>query len=332
MTRRTIALAAAIIALVSAVLLAALPANASRSHAVDPATINPAQLKLPDSALPAGTGIDHSAVSDNPDADDITTPPDKFPSQLRILHQTQYGNETPGKPSLGRLTGYRMDFHFAISGAAAGTEYLASIFPSAAKAQAAMADAIGPGTLIAIIGSPLAHQCTVGDMCKAYSGPVPDIIYVTALTASKALVAIFTDGPILVETATQVPIDRFDALEPAVESFEFSLLAAADIQVKAVLNGKGGDTDTPTPTLTATNTPTPTATATSTDTPVPPTVTPTKQPVVLHCKKGYTIVSGKCKKTPHCKKGYKVVKGKCKKLPVCKKGYTLVHGKCKKHK
>ncbi len=329
MTRRTIALIAAIIALISAVLLATLPANASRSHAVDPTTINPAQLKLPDAALPAGTAIDHSAVSDNPDADAITTPPDKFPSQLRILHQTPYGNETPGQAGLGRLTGYRMDFHYTISGAAAGTEYLASIFPSAAKAQAAMNDAIGPGSLLAIIGSPLAHQCTVGDLCKAYSGPVPG-------STNQAVVAIFTDGPILVETATQVPAARFDALEPMLESTLFSLLAAADVQVKAVLNGQGGNTNTPAPTLTATNTPTATATATatatSTDTPVPPTATPTKKPTVLHCKKGYTIVSGKCKKTPHCKKGYKVVKGKCKKLPVCKKGYTLVHGKCKKHK
>jgi len=306
MTRRTIALIAAIIALVSAVLLAALPANASRSQAVDPTTINPAQLKLPDSALPAGTGIDHSAVSDNPDADAITTPPDNFPSQLRILHQTPYGNETPGQAGLGRLTGYRMDFHYTISGAAAGTEYLASIFPSVAKAQAAMNDAIGSGSLLTIIGSPLAHQCTVGDMCKAYSGPVPG-------STNQAVVAIFTDGPILVETATQVPADRFDALEPSIESILFSLLAAADLQVKAVLNGQGGVTATATPMLTSTNTPTPTATATATDTPVPATATPTKTPKVLHCKKGHKVVNGKCKKPPYCKKGYKLVHGKCKK-------------------
>jgi hypothetical protein len=323
-TRRTIALIAAIIALVSAVLLAALPANASRSHAVDPTTINPVQLKLPDSVLPAGTGIDHSAVSDNPDADAITTPPDKFlPTPYLAPDRVRERDAWPGRPGTHHRVSDGLPLHDL--GAAAGTEYLASIFPSAAKAQAAMNDAIGPGSLIAIIGSPLAHQCTVGDVCKAYSGPVPG-------STNQAVVAIFTDGPILVETATQVPADRFDALEPTIESTLFSLLAAADIQVKAVLNGKGGDTDTPTPTLTATNTPAPTATATSTDTPVPPTATPTKQPVVLHCKKGYTIVSGKCKKTPHCKKGYKVVKGKCKKLPVCKKGYTLVHGKCKKHK
>ncbi len=325
MTRRTIALIAAIIGLVSAVLLAALPANAFRSHAVDPATINPAQLKLPDPALPAGTGIDHSAVSDNPDADASTTPPDKFASQLRILHQTPYGNETPGQAGLGRITGYRMDFHYTISGAAAGTEYLASIFPSATKAQAAMNDAIGPGSLLAIIGSPLAHQCTVGDVCKAYSGPVPG-------STNQAVVAIFTDGPILVETATQVAADRFDALEPTLESTLFSLLAAADAQVKAVLNGKGGDTNTPTPTLTATNAPMPTATATATDTPVPPTATPTKKPKILHCKKGYKVVNGKCKKPTLCKKSYKVVNGKCKKPPFCKKGYKLIHAKCKKHK
>jgi len=308
MTRRTIALIAAIIVMVSAVLLAALPANASRSQAVDPTTINPAQLKLPDSALPVGTGIDHSAVSDNPDADAITTPPDKFSSQLRILHQTPYGNENPGQPSLGRITGYRMDFHYTISGAAAGTEYLASIFPSAAKAQAAMNDAIGPGSLLTIIGSPLAHQCTVGDVCKAYSGPVPG-------STNQAVVAIFTDGPILVETATQIPADRFNALEPTIESILFSLLAAADVQVKAVLNGQGGNTNTPTPTLIATSAPTATATATSTDTPVPPTATPTKKP-----------------KSHHCKKSYKVVNGKRKKPPYCKKGYKLIHGKCKKHK
>lgn len=243
--------------------------------------------------------LDHAGVSDNNDANGTTTPPDGFKSQLRILHQTPYDQ-------LGRITGYRMDFHYSVSGSPAGTEYLASIFPTAAKAQAAMQDAIGPGSLISIIGAPLTHQCHVGDMCAAFSGPNPG-------TSNKAVVAIFTDGPVMVETATQVPAATFDALEPSLETTLYGFLAAADVQVKIALNTPPGppsnatNTATPVPpTPTNTVAPTNTATATATTPPPPPSPTTKKK-----CPKNSTKKHGKC---------------------VCKKGYVKKHGKCVKKK
>lgn len=272
MTRKTVILLLAAVALLLAAVPLRAPAHAATS--VDPATIDPAALRLPDSALPPGASIDHSAVSDNADASAQTTPADGFKSQLAILHQTLYAK-------LGRLTGYRMDFRYTLGGAPAGTEYLVSVFPTADNARAAMADAIGPGSLIQIIGAPLPRQCTVGDACAAYSGPVPG-------QPLKAVVAIYTDGPILVETATQVPAASFAALEPQLESVLFGFLATSDALIKTVLGGQTSASSTPTATATATATPTVTPS---------PTPQPTKaRHKKRKCKKGYKRVHGKCKR------------------------------------
>lgn len=174
-----------------------------------------------------------------------------------------------------------MDFRYTLGGAPAGTEYLVSVFPTADKARAAMADAIGPGSLIQIIGMPLPRQCTVGDACAAYSGPVPG-------RPLKAVVAIYTDGPILVETATQVPAASFDTLEPQLESVLFGFLATSDALIKAVLGGQTSSSATPTATATATATPT----ATPSPTPQPTKARHKKR----KCKKGYKRVHGKCKR------------------------------------
>jgi hypothetical protein len=234
--------------------------------------------------------LDHAAVSNNDDANGTTTPPDGYKAQLRIIHQTAYD-------ALGRLTGYRMDFHYFLQANLTGTEYLASIFPDAAHAQAAMDDAIKPPALITIIGQPLTNQCSVGDACAAYSGPNPG-------TSNRAVLAIFRQGPILVETATQVPAASFAALEPTLETTLYGLLAAVDAQIKLALNPPppGQATDTPTPT----STPTSTATATPTET---PTATATTVPTVVKkaCPKNATRKHGKCT----CKKGYTMKKGKC---------------------
>lgn len=371
MSRRAIAQVTAIAVLAGAAVFSALPVRASHSRAVDPATIDPAKLALPLSAIPpnlnlclSGTvdasgqltggsvstgtpagalacglvsgyepiltdaalkpvpgritvggktftikvgvtldnenlisSLDHSAVSDNNDANAKTTPPDGYKTSINIIHQQPYDG-------LGRINGYRMDFKFHLGGALAGTEYLASVFPSADKAKAAMQDAIGGGSLITIIGAPLAHQCKVGDDCAAYSGPNPG-------TNNKAVLAIFYHGPILIETATQVPFDKFDALEPQLEAVLYGFLAAADTQIQAALNpgSQGSPTNTPAATTTATDTATPTSTATST--PVPPTSTPLPKRPAKKCKKNETKKKGKC---------------------ICKKGYTKVHGKCVKKK
>jgi len=275
MRRRTIATLIALSAFTASATLSSHSADASRPHAVAPQQIDPLSLKLPASALPPGPIIvDHEGISDNPDADGITTPPDKFKSQLAILHQTPY-------ETLGRISGYRFDFRYNIASAQAGTEYLASVFPDQAHAKAAMDDAIGPGSLIQIIGHPLTHQCAVGVACAAYSGPVPG-----STPLMDAVVAIYYDGPILVETATQVPDSQFAALEPQIETILFGFLAAADIQVQAALSGKPPGT----PVL-ATSTATATATATATPR---PTAKPLKK-----CKKGYKRVHGKCKRKKH---------------------------------
>jgi hypothetical protein len=275
MRRRTIVTVIALSAFTASATLSTHSVSASIPQAVAPQQIDPLSLKLPASSLPPGQIIvDHQSVSDNPDADGITTPPDKFKSQLAILHQTPY-------ETLGRITGYRFDFRYNIGSAQAGTEYLASIFPDQAHAQAAMNDAIGPGSLIQIIGHPLTHQCSVGVACAAYSGPVPG-----STPLMDAVVAIYYDGPILVETATQVPDSLFTSLEPQIETILFGFLAAADIQVQAALSG----TPPGTPVLA-----TATATATVTATPRP---TPTKAPL-KKCKKGYKRVHGKCKRKKH---------------------------------
>jgi hypothetical protein len=249
--------------------------------------------------------LDHAAVSTNDDANGTTTPADGYKAQLRIIHQTAYD-------ALGRLTGYRMDFHYFLPGNTSdtffltGTEYLASIFPDLAHAQAAMDDATKSPALITIIGQPLTHACSVGDACAAYSGPNPG-------TANKAVLAIFRDGPILVETATQVPASAFAALEPTLETTLYGLLASADAQIKVALNPPPPGQPTNTPTATPTNTPTatPTATATATATPTA-TATQTPPPAKKTCPKNSSRKHGKCM----CKKGYVMKKGKCvKKKP-----------------
>lgn len=230
--------------------------------------------------------LDHSAVSDNDDANGQTTPADGYKSQLRIIHQTSYDQ-------LGRITGYRMDFHYFLSGYLTGTEYLVSIYPDAGKARAAMDDAVRPPALITIIGSPLAHQCAVGDACAAYSGPNPG-------TTNDAVLAIFRHGPIVVETATQVPAAAFSMLEPTLETTLYGLLGTADQLIQQALNPTRA-TATPTATIVPTATVTPTATETS----MPPT------PIRKACPKHSSRKHGSC---------------------VCKKGYGKKHRKCLKKK
>lgn len=257
-------------------------------------TVNGKSYAIAAGATLQGAGqvdsLDHGAVSDNADANGTTTPADGFMSQLRIIHQKPYDQ-------LGRLTGYRMDFHYFLQSNLAGTEYLASIYPSQATAKAAMDDAISPPALITIIGQPLARQCSVGDACAAYSGPNPG-------TTNTAVLAIFRDGPIVIETATQVPSAAFTALETTLETTLYGLLSSADQRIQQALNPSK-----PTNTPTSTATPTATPTATATDTPIP-----TPPPVVKHKK---------------CPKNSVKKHGKC----TCKKGYVKKHGKCvKKHK
>jgi hypothetical protein len=256
MTRKTFVLLAAMLAMLLGLVMSAGPAGATRARDIDPSL-----LALPTSALPAGAVIDDQMVADNATADK---------SQLHVVHQNLY-------EALHRITGYQMDFRYKIQGVAAGTEYLASVFGSQADAQAAMKDAIAPGTLIALIGQPLPQQCTVGDLCQAYSGPNPG-------TPNMVILAIFTDGPIMVETASGVPSVSFAAVEPALQATLYALLAAADVQIKLALSGGGKITDTPT--------------AVSTDTQVPATPTATPKPLIKkkHCKKGTHLVHGKCKK------------------------------------
>jgi hypothetical protein len=300
MTRRVWVLAVIVAALIGSVLISVLPARASHPRDIAPSAIDPAWLALPASALPAGAVVDHSAVSDNADANGTTTPPDGHKSQLRQIHQKGYDQ-------LGRLTGYRLDFRFTLQGTPAGTEYLASIYPDANTAKAAMDDAVTFPALIVLIGTPLPTPCTVGDECKAYSGSVPGGVNGVPYTA---VLAIYRRGPIVVETATQVPTASFNALESVLATTLFGFLSAADIQVQIALSGGPTKAPTNTPT-TEPATATPTATATATNTAVP-TDTPTKtKPAAKKCPKNASKKHGKC---------------------ACKKGYVLKHGKCMKKK
>jgi hypothetical protein len=236
---------------------AALPARASRAGAV-----NPQQLALPPSALPAGAVLQTNTVSDNADADK---------SNFHVLHPNSY-------QSLGRITGYHQIFNFPLEGSTVGTDYLASEFSSVSQATAAMNESVGPNSLVSIIGRPLDHPCTAGDACQAYYGTNPlDPTY-------KVVFGAFVRGPILVETASQVPASAFDQVEPALETTLYGLLSGADNQAKLAL-GETSPTNTPAPT--ATNTPLPTATP-----------EPTGKPKSRHitCKKGTKLVKGKCKK------------------------------------
>lgn len=283
MSRRSLVTLALLLSLMCATMLSARPAGASSPPAVDPTSIDPATLAVPAALLPAGSTVYHSAVSDNPDADAKTTPADGHPSLITALHLTQYGNDDPSRGNLGRLTGFRLDFTYVVSGATAGTEYLASIFPSAAQAQSALDDATGSHSLIALIGKPLPQTCTVGDVCKGFYGSNP------VLAGQEAVGLFYVDGPILVETVSSAPSAGFDSLEPALQSVLNSFLLASDTRVKSAL-GEGKPADTPT--ATATGTPVPTATSV----PTPQTAAP-RHPKKKHCKKGYKLIKGKCKKT-----------------------------------
>lgn len=278
MSRRTLAPVVLALSLLGGSTLSARTAGASPSRAVDPSAIDPAGLAIPMSVLPAGATVYHDSVSDNADADAKTTPLDGHQSLVTALHLTQYGNEDPSRPNLGRLTGYRMDFTYSLSSAIIGTEYLASIFPSAALAQAALVDATGPLSVISLLGKPLPQTCGVGDICNGFYAPNP------LLVGQEAVVALYRDGPILVETVTSAPAAGFDALEPALQATLNGLLLATDIRVKAMLVAAEA-TDTATPTAT------PLPTATATPTPRHPGTTKKKS-----CKKGYKLVKGKCKK------------------------------------
>ena len=105
--------------------------TAGASH---PAAVDPSRLVLPASALPPGATVVYSAVSDNADAD-LTAPPGQYNNDIRGLHQQSY-------TTLGRLTGYRMRFHFPVAGTEITTQYLASIFATPEAARAALKDAI----------------------------------------------------------------------------------------------------------------------------------------------------------------------------------------------
>jgi hypothetical protein len=277
MTRRTALVIAVFVALACGVLVTALPAGATRVHDVDPTKIDPAQLALPQSALPAGTVIDLSKVSDNADADSSTT--------HNLLHHQFY-------ETWHRITGYRMDYHYTVQGVVIEAGYLASIFPTPADARAALDDATGPGSVIQFLGTPLPDPCTAGDLCRGYSGPNPQDGTKTGLVAD------FVRGPILVEAATQVPNDAFAQLKTVMEAQAYGVVNTMDVQVKAALTGgpSNGATDTPTPTATVTPLPT--------DTPTP------KPAPAKKCKKNQHLTHGKCA----CVKGYKLVHGKCKKV------------------
>jgi hypothetical protein len=283
MSRRALVPIALMLSLIGANGLSVRTVGASPTRAVDPATIDPAVLALPATLLPPGSTIYHSGVSDNPDADAKTTPADGHQSLMTTLHLTQYGNEDPNRGNLGRLTGFRTDFLYAVSGATVGTEYLASIFASAAKAQTALDDATGRLSLIALIGKPLPQTCSVGEICKGFYGPNP------LLAGQEVVVALYVDGPILVETVTSAPSSGFDTLEPALQSVLNSFLLASDTRVKVAL-GEGEPAGTPS--AVATITPAPTATSV----PALPTGVPSP-PKKKHCKKGYKLSKGKCKKT-----------------------------------
>ena len=255
MSTRTLAPLTAAVALLVSTLCPALPVAASR-----PSTVDPAKLALSQSALPAGAVVVHSGVSDNADADGAPSP-DGYNNDIRQLHQQHYA-------ALGRITGYRERFHFALqpsaaqdqssSGVQVTTQYLASVFGSSQQARAALDDATGPGSLIALIGSPLTPQCAAGEACAAFSGinGSSTILYMGAVR-----------GPALVEFASAVDTTAWHQapVAAAVQSALYAVLAAADAQVQAALGASGGTTPTP-----GTPSPTPTPTPTAAAIAVPP--------------------------------------------------------------
>lgn len=268
MTRWRLAVVAALAMLAASSLFSAFPAGASHPRALDPTL-----LRLPSSALPAGSVIDHDAVSDNADADGAPSP-DGHPARTYQLHHQLY-------EVLGRLTGYRIDFHYSAGGATVESGYLASIFATPDKAKAAMEDAVGPDSIIAYVGHKLPDPCASGEACQAYYGPNPNE------PGKTAMIVIFTRGPLLFEIPAQVPSDSFAQLETTMETTLYGLASALDAQAQRVLAASGTTTES-TPTPTATSTPLPAVSATKT--PVKP---PKKH---KQCKKGYKLKHGKCKK------------------------------------
>jgi cell division septation protein DedD len=269
MTRRRLVVVVALASLIGSALFSALPAGASH-----PGTLDPALLRLPSSGLPAGSVVDHDAVSDNADADGAPSP-DGHPARTYQLHHQLYD-------VLGRITGYRMDFHFNDGGVEIEGGYLASIFATPDAAKAAMNDAVGQDSIIAYVGHKLPDACTAGDACQAYYGPNPNE------PGKTGMIVIFTRGPILMEVAAQVPNDSFNQLETSMEASLFGLAATLDALAQQALGA---------PSTGGSSTPTPTATATSI--PVPPPAAPTKTATKTskkHCKKGYKLKHGKCKK------------------------------------
>jgi hypothetical protein len=352
MTRRTLVLAVAILALLGGGVLSSLPARASHPRDVAPQNVDPHLFALPASALPppataciigstnassqlttaqviiAGTGsgnpiicgiiseykaatatdagtitvagqtfgiapgvaiggieqftiVDHVGLSNNQDADGTVTPPDGFTAQLRVVHSANYED-------LGRLdNGWREDMHYYLGGVQTGTEYLVSVFPDAAHAQAAMDDATTKQyNILSIIAQPLtgADACTAGTTCKAYAGVRPG-----SNPAQEAIFTIFVRGPVLVETASVVLADKFLSVKAEVEASLYGMLISADNHIQLAFNPQA-PTDTPTatstPTVQATDTAAPTATPTATPKPVKKT---------LKCKKGYKKVKKKGK-------------------------------------
>ena len=296
MTRRTPVLMALIVALVVAAVLSAGSGNGARTTSVLAAS-DPSQLALPASALPSTTilPLDHSAVSDNKDADgngSCVANPDGSVAQMKCGHPG-YNYE-----DFNRVTGYREDFRYTLTASSVGTqqvgtEYLASVMPDVASATKAFNAFTGPTSLISYIAIENV-PCSIGDQCAFFVGPNPG-------TPNLAVYAVFTRGPILIETASQVPAGdndtTFKALEPAMKTTLFSLLEAADVQAELYLNQA---TDTPvtgSTSATSTSIPAPpTATVAPTSTPVP-TATPKPKSKKPKCKKGYTAVkkSGKWK-------------------------------------
>jgi hypothetical protein len=350
MTRRTVVLILAVLALLGGGAVSSLPASASHPRDVAPQDVDPHLFALPSSVLPppasacltgttnassqlsaaqvviAGTGsaspiicgiiseykaatatdagtitiggqvftiapgitidgidqftiIDHVGISNNQDADGIAVPSDGFAAQLRIVHSQNYED-------MGRLdNGWREDMHYYLGGVQTGTEYMVSVFPDAAHAQAAMDDATAkPFNILSIIAKPLtgADACTAGTTCKAYAGVRPG-----SNPAQEAIFTIFVRGPALVETASVVLADKFPDVKAEVEASLYSMLISADNHIQIAFNPQP-------PTATATPTATVTPTPAATDTPTP-TATPKPVKKTLKCKKGYKKVKKKGK-------------------------------------
>lgn len=288
--------------LVLALLLAAALHSVYNVGASPLRDIAPSALAIPTSSLPAGATIDHNAVSDNADAGGAPSA-DGYASQFALIHtgDLSYDKE-------GRTGGYRLDFRFHIGNTEIGTEYLASIFPSAAAATAAFTAVTTPlASLLTLLGT--SEPCTPSiPGCKAYIGPVPN-------SNDRAYVIVFTAGAVLVEMAMKAPDDagQFEASQSTIASDLFSFANVAETVVKAA---QTGTSDTPTAGVSS---PATTATATA----VPPTATPVPTSTLIP-----TTAPAPVKTTRKCPKHATAKRGKC----ACKKGYVSRKGKCVKKK